>query len=100
MLKRIIQFVVLFVAALPIVSFLPLYIERTMTRSQVMGNGGDIIDYEWEIRTLYGFLSDYNYFRPEEYFSFLLAVNLGLACVYAFIIALFIVLLIVYRKRR
>ncbi len=97
-IKRIFQFVVLFVAALPIVSFLPLYVERTMTRSQT--SGGDIIDYEWKIRTLYGFLSNYNYFRPEEYFAFLLAVNLGLACLYAFLIALVIVLLLVYRKRR
>lgn len=95
-MKRIFQFIGLFIAALPLVSFLPLYIKRTMIRSQTPG--GDVIDYEWKILTLYGFLSDYNLFRPEEYFTFFLAVNLVLACVYAFVIALAIVLLLAYRK--
>ncbi len=98
--KRIWQFGVLFFAALPIISFLPLFIERTMIRSQVMGNGGDVIHYDWKIRTLYGFLSNYKYFRPEEYFSFLLAVNLILACIYALIVALVIVLLVAIIKNQ
>lgn len=94
------QFAVLFIVAAPFVSFLPLYIQRTMTRYQMSGGGGDVIDYAWKIRTLYGYLSDYNYFRPEENFSFWLAVNLGLAGVYSFVIALVLVLFLVYRKRR
>ncbi|HMS39916.1 MAG TPA: hypothetical protein PKE69_06810 [Pyrinomonadaceae bacterium] len=98
--KRILQFIVIFFAALPIVSFLPLFFERTMIRSQVMGNGGDVIRYDWKIRTFYGFLSNYEYFRPEEYFSFLLAVNLILACVYAFIVAFIIFSLFTIIKRR
>jgi len=96
-ITRIFQFIGLFIAALPLVSFLPLYIKRTMIRSQT--TGGDVIDYEWEIRTLYGFLSGYNYFRPEDNFAFYLAVNLILVCVYASVIALVIVLLLAYRQR-
>ncbi|MGI9055349.1 MAG: hypothetical protein ACR2F2_06045 [Pyrinomonadaceae bacterium] len=96
--KRILQFIAAFIIALPFVSFLPLYIKRTMIRSQT--KGGDVIDYGWEIETLYGYLSDSNYFRPEQDFSFWLAVNLGLACFYAFVIALGTVLLIVFLKRR
>lgn len=92
------KFFVLFVAALPIVAFLPLFIERTMIRSQT--SGGDVIDYEWKIRTFYGFLSSYNYFRPEEYFAVSLVVNLILAFVYAFIAALVVALLISIVKRR
>ena len=98
MLKRLIQFAALFVIALPFVSFLPLYIRRAMTRSQT--SGGDIIDYEWKIITLYDFLSNYIYYRSEEDFSFWYAVNLGLACFYAFIFALIVILLLVYRKHR
>ena len=97
LLTRFLKFFVLFVATLPIVAFLPLFIERTMIRSQT--SGGDVIDYEWKIRTLYGFLSNYNYFRPEEYFAVSLAVNLILAFVYAFIAALFVFLLISIIKR-
>ena len=98
-IKRIFQFLAVFIVALPFVGFLPLYIRRTMTRSQMTGNGGDVIDYGWNFSTLYGFWADYNYFRPEENFPFWLAVNLGLACVYAYMIALFIILLLIYRKR-
>ena len=89
-LPRFLKFFGLFVAALPIVAFFPLFIERTMIRSQT--SGGDVIDYEWKIRTFYGFLSSYSYFRPEEYFAVSLAVNLILVFIYASIVAFVIVL--------
>jgi len=80
-------------------SVLPLYIERTMTRSQ-MESGGDIISWGWKLRTLYSFWSDYNYFRPEENFFFWLVLNLALACLYALVITLGAAWLLAYRKRR
>jgi len=95
-MKRIFRFVVLFIAALLLVPFLPFYIERTMIRSQTMGGGGDITSWEWKFRTLYNYWSDYNYFRPEEQFVFWLALNLALACFYSLVIALAIDLLFVY----
>ena len=87
-MKRIFQYAVLFVVAFPLVSFLPLFIERTMTRSQT--SGGDVIDYDWKIRTFYGFLSDSKFSRPEEDFVFYLAVNIAFAFLYSFIIAFFL----------
>jgi len=61
-----------------------LFIQQTMTRSQT--SGGDLINWSWKIRTLYGFLSDVQYFRPEEHFSFYLVINIALACFYSFIL--------------
>ena len=84
-MKRILQSAVLYFGSLILVSFLPLYVGRTMTRSQTFG--GDVIDYDWKIRTLYGYISGYDYFRPEEHFAFYLAVNVVLAFIYAFIIS-------------
>ncbi len=98
-MKHTIRFFTLFIAALLLVPFLPLYIERTMTRSQ-MESGGDIISWGWKFRTLYSFWSDYKYFRPEENFFFWLALNLALACLYALVITLCVALLLAYRKRR
>lgn len=95
---RLIQFVTSFIIALPIVSSLPFYIQKTMIRSQT--SGGDVIYYEWKFRTLYNYVFDYDYFRPEENFAFFLAVNVVLACIFAFIIAFVIVLFIMSRDRR
>ena len=98
-MKRIFQLAALFIGALLLVPFLPLYIERTMTRSQ-MESGGDIVSWGWKLRTLYSFWSDYNYFRPEENFFFWLVLNLALACLYALVITLGTAWLLAYRKRR
>ena len=95
---RFFQFALSFFAALPLVSFLPFYIQRTITRSQT--SGGDVIDYGWKARTLYGYIFDYNYFRPEEYYALYLAVNIVLACVFALVIAFVIVLFIMSRDSR
>ena len=98
-MKHTIRFFILFIAALSLVTFLPLYIAQTMTRSQTE-RGGDIIDWGLKLRTLYSFWSDYNYFRPEENFFFWLALNLALACLYALVITLGAAWLLAYRKRR
>jgi len=98
-MKHTIRFFTLFIAALLLVPFLPLYIKQTMTRSQ-SGSGGDIIGWGLKLRTLYSFWSDYNYFRPEENFFFWLVLNLALACLYALVITLGAAWLLAYRKRR
>jgi hypothetical protein len=85
-MKRIFRFAVLFIAAFLLVPFLPFYIARTMIQSQT--TGGDIITWQWNLRTLNSFWSDYNYFRPEEQFIFWLFLNLAPACLYSLIIAL------------
>lgn len=83
---RFFQLVLFFIVALPLVSFLPLFIQKTMTRSQTAS--GDVIDYGWKFRTFYAFMSNYEYFRPEENFFFWLVMNFGLACLYALVVAL------------
>ena len=98
-MKHAIRFFALYIAAFSLVTFLPLYIVLTMTRSQTE-RGGDIIDWGWKLRTLYSFWSDYNYFRPEENFFFWLVLNLALACLYALVITLGAAWLLAYRKRR
>lgn len=84
-MKRIFQSTFLFFGAFVFISFLPLFIERTMTRSQTFG--GDVIDYNWKITTLYGYISNFHYFRPEEHFAFYFIVNVALAFVYALLIS-------------
>ena len=98
-MKHTIRFFTLFIAALLLVPFLPLYIERTMTRSQ-LESGGNVISWRWKLRTLYSFWSDSKYFRPEENFFFWLVLNLALACLYALVITLGAAGLLAYRKRR
>lgn len=43
-MNRLIRFILVLIAALALVPFLPLYIERTMLRSWQVGQSTDIID--------------------------------------------------------
>lgn len=88
MLRRAYTFVLVFVAALAIVPFLPLYVERTFVRSFGPGAGGDAVEWGWALRTLAGFWSDYRYFRPEQRPALWLGVNVALALLYALLVAL------------
>ena len=63
--------------------FLPLYLERTMVRSQLSGRQGDRIDLGVSARTLRGFLSDRRYMRPEQQPEIFLALNVTLMMGYA-----------------
>lgn len=89
-MKRFITFAALFIIAFPLVSFLPLFVERTMTRSQTSGGSGDTIDWSWKIRTFYDLSSNLKFSRPEENFAFYLAVNIVLALLYSFVFAFFL----------
>lgn len=66
---------------------LPLYLARTMTRSQTSDGGGDQIAWGWELHTLRGFYKAMTYMRPEEQPQQMLALNLVLAVVYAGVLA-------------
>ena len=89
MFRRPFRFAALFVAALAVVPFLPLYVERTFVRLfLVSGAAGDKVEWGWALRTLAGFWSDYRYFRPEQRPALWLCVNVALAVAYAVLIAL------------
>ena len=89
MSRRPFRFIALFVAALAVVPFLPLYVERTFMRLfLVSGATGDTVEWGWALRTLAGFWSDYDHFTPEQRPALWLCVNLALAVTYAVLIAL------------
>ena len=86
--ERPFRFFALFVAALSVVPFMPLYVERTFVRSWGPGMAGDAVEWGWALRTLAGFWSDYDYFRPEQRPALWLCVNVALAVAYAVLITL------------
>jgi hypothetical protein len=86
-MRRPLRFSLVFALALVLVPFLPLYIERTMIRSWVIGRSGDLIEWGWEICSLRSYWSGYSYYRPEQRPALWLGVNLLLAAVYASTIA-------------
>jgi hypothetical protein len=85
-MKRLFRFVIGLMAALLLVPFLPLYVERTMTRS--LSTGGDIIDWGWRLRTWPDFWAKARYFGSDQQPGLWLGVNLALGLGYAFAIAL------------
>jgi hypothetical protein len=97
-LKRPLRFSIVFAAALAVVPFLPLYMERTMLRSMVVGHAGDVIEWGWKIRTLADYWSDYRYFNREQNPAMWLGVNIALALIYALVIALIVDRVLALRK--
>jgi hypothetical protein len=88
-MKRPHRFFALFAAALAVVPFLPLYVERTFVRLfLVSGASGDTVKWGWALRTLAGFWSHYHYFTPEQRPALWLCVNVALAFAYALLLAL------------
>jgi hypothetical protein len=82
-MKRLTRFAVLLVAALAVIQFLPLYVERTMMRSWRVDHAGDVIEWGWKLCTLRDYWSDYRYMSPEQRPALWLAVNIALAFAYA-----------------
>ena len=97
---RRLRFVIVLIAALVLVPFLPLYVERTMVRSWRVNHIGDVIEWGWRFRTLWSYWSEYSYLRPDQQPAFWLAVNVALCFTYALLIALVIDRLFVRRMRR
>src|SRR5215210_129095 len=100
MMKRTLRFAVVLAAALAVVPFLPLYIERTMLRSWRVDRVGDVIEWGWKICTLKSYWSNYRYFSREQNPGLWLGVNLALAFTYALVIALIVDRALARRKRR
>lgn len=98
-MKRRFRFAIVLVAALAVVPFLPLYVERTMVRSWRMNHAGDVIEWGWQLRTLVSYWSNYSYLRPEQQPAVWLGVNLALGFTYALVIALAIDRLFARRER-
>jgi flagellar biogenesis protein FliO len=96
-MKRLFRFVIGLMAALLLVPFLPLYVERTMMRS--LSSGGDIIDWGWQLRTLHDFWANARYFGSDQQPGFWLMVNLVLGLGYALAIALTLDWFFTRRKR-
>lgn len=86
-MKRPLQFALVLAAALLLVPFLPLYVERTMLRSWRMDRAGDVVEWGWRLSTLSNYWSNYNYYRPEQKPALWLTVNLALALIYGLLIA-------------
>lgn len=99
-MKRLLRFVLVLALALALVPFLPLYIERTMLRSFRTGQLGDLIEWGWKICSLSEYWSNYRYISREQNPAFWLSVNLGLAIVYAVVIAVCVDLLFRFWRRR
>ncbi len=90
-MKAPLRFAVVFAIALPLVSFLPLYVEQTMTHVMFADGSGGAIEWNWKICTLRRFFSDYRYFRHHPHPGLWIAANVALALVYALLIASFAV---------
>ena len=67
---------------------LPLFVERTMTRSNVIGGSGDSIDWGWRATSLVAYVSDYRTMRPEERPTLWLCVDVALLGAYVVLVAL------------
>ena len=87
-MKRTHRFVAVFAAALAVVPFLPLYVERTFLRSWYVDGRGHTVEWGWRIRTLSSYWSNYVHFSPEQRPALWLCVNVALAVVYAVLLAL------------
>jgi len=85
---RVLRFIAVLVVALGGLPFLPLFLERTMMRSQYVGRIGDVITTGFALRTLFGFWQDFRYMRSEQYPGLFLVLNVCLLLTYASFIAL------------
>jgi hypothetical protein len=82
------RFVICLLPALFLVSWLPVYPHRAMTRSQVMGHMGDVITWRYELSTLPGLFEGWRYMRLEENAVVTLVANLTLWLGIASVLAL------------
>ncbi|MGB7924324.1 MAG: hypothetical protein WCF57_13860 [Pyrinomonadaceae bacterium] len=98
-MKRLLRFALVLAAALALVPFLPLYIERTMMRSWLVNPAGTLVEWGWRIRTLSSYWADYAHFSPEQRPALWLAVNIALAFIYATVIAFIVDYLLARRER-
>ena len=98
-MKRPLPFAAVFAIALVFVSFLPIYVERTMREVMFADGTGGAMEWGWRHCALKEFWSDYHYMAHEQNPDLWLTVNVALAFTYALVVALFVEL-ILRRKRR
>jgi hypothetical protein len=89
-----------FAVGLAVVSFLPLYIERTMTHVMFAHRGGGAIEWGWKICTLRSFCLNYHYLRREQNPVLWFTVNVALAITYALLAAFFVEIFLARKARR
>lgn len=99
-MKRFVRLIVLFALALPFVSFLPLYLERTMLRSFRVGSAGDRIDWGWKLTSLVDYWSNYNHMTREQTPWLWLQIDIALAILYALLFAVAVDQVFAWRQRR
>ena len=99
-MKRTLRFSIVLAAALAVVPFLPLYIERTMLRSWRVDHVGDTVEWGWKICTLASYWSNYSRFSRGQNPALWLGVNLALAFTYALVIALVVERVLVHLNGR
>src|SRR4030088_2921359 len=99
-MKRPLRFAMVFAVGLAFVSFLPLYIERTMTHVMFAHGGGGAIGWGWEICTLRRLWVNCQYPRREQNPAFWLTVNVALAITYALLLAFCVEIFLARRARR
>lgn len=98
-MNRRIPFAAVFVVCLALVSFLPLYVERTMTHVMFADGSGGAIWWGWKRCTLREYSATYRYMRPEQKPALWLALDVALALGYASVTA-FVASRLISRKPR
>ena len=98
-MKGRLPFAVLFAIALTIVSFLPFYIERTMTELMFADGSGGAIEWGWKRCTLREYSADYRYMQREQNPALWLALDVALALGYASVTA-FVASRLIWRNAR
>ena len=82
-MKRQIAFAAVFIISLALVSFLPLYVERTMMHVMFADGSGGAIHWGWKRCTLQEYWVTRRYMRREQNPAMWLGVNIALALGYA-----------------
>ena len=86
-MKRRLALATVFVVALALVSFLPFYLEQTMTRVWFVDGRGEAIEWGSKCCSLRTVFSDYRYFRHHPRPELWIALNIALAFIYAAVLA-------------
>ena len=97
-MKRPLPFAAVFAIALVFVSFLPIYVERTMREVMFADGSGGAMEWGWRHCALREFCSDYHHMYSEQNPALWLTVNIALALTCALGIALFVELIL--RRQR
>ena len=82
-MKRVLALSAVFLLTLAAVSFLPLYVERTMTHAMFADGSGGAIEWGWKRCSLREYWATRRYMRREQKPAMWLGVNVALALGYA-----------------